>query len=602
MTMSETLHTTPRPAPRSHCPICGSNQLFYSFSHQSYRVMRCADCATMFLNPQPSDEELATIYTGSYFLGHESEQGRRNTSEMKCATAREYLTELARYTGAPSGRLLEVGCGEGDFLSEAETAGYGVTGVEYSAAACATAGKRLQRGRVLEGELADAKLPDSHFDVCVLNDVIEHVRDPLAFLREVRRVLRPEGALFIATPDLSSWSARVMKERWMEWKPEHLTYFNRDNIQTALLKAGFHDVLVQPGWKILSFDYVQAHFEKFPVPLFTRAFRLLGKILPESARAKRRRIVASGMMVFGRKAPAVRESLSVVVPAFNEAATIRPMLEALLKKEIEDLAIEVIIVESNSTDGTRTIVQEFAAHQRVKLILEERPRGKGRAVRTGLAAATGTYVLIQDADLEYDIEDYDALLRPLMSGEHAFVLGSRHGGRNLWKMRQFTGQRSISSFLNLGHWIFTTLINVLFLKRLRDPFTMFKVFRRDCLCGLRFECDRFDFDFELLIRLMQKGYTPTEIPVNYRSRSFHEGKKVSMWRDPITWVQALARLRFSKVDTLAEVARVRADAATVQRQSTTPSADGATTDGQGRAGQIADASLSATKTEGARRP
>jgi SAM-dependent methyltransferase len=578
MSMSETPLAATRPAPRSYCPICGSNQLFYSFSHQSYRVMSCSDCAAMFLNPQPSDGELAKIYTESYFLGHESEQGRRNTSEMKCATARQYLAELARYSGAPSGRLLEVGCGEGDFLSEAEAAGYDVTGVEYSAAACATAGKRMQRGRVLQGELADANLPESHFDVCVLNDVIEHVRDPLAFLREVRRVLRPGGALFIATPDLNSWSARMMKERWMEWKPEHLTYFNRDNIQTALLKAGFQDVLVRPGWKILSFDYVRAHFEKFPVPLFTGAFRLLGKILPESVRAKHRRVVASGMMVFSRKAPAVRETLSVVVPAFNEAATIRPMLEALLKKEIEDLAIEVIIVESNSTDGTREIVKEFATHPRVKLILEDRPRGKGRAVRTGLEAATGAYILIQDADLEYDIEDYDSLLRPLMSGEHAFVLGSRHGGRNLWKMRKFTGQRSISSFLNLGHWIFTTLINVLFLKRLRDPFTMFKVFRRDCLYGLRFECDRFDFDFELLIRLMQKGYVPTEIPVNYRSRSFDEGKKVSMWRDPITWLWALARLRFSKVDTMAEVVRTRAEAAPLQRQTTNPPEHGPAAD------------------------
>ncbi|MEO6788020.1 MAG: glycosyltransferase [Chthoniobacteraceae bacterium] len=567
--MSETIPTTapPRPAPRSYCPICGSNQLFYSFSHQSHRVMRCADCAVMFLNPQPSDADLAKIYTECYFLGHESEEGRRNTSEMKCATARQYLAELARYAGTPSGRLIEVGCGEGDFLSEAETAGYDVTGVEYAAAACATAGRRLQRGRVLQGELADAKLPDSHFDVCVLNDVIEHVRDPLAFLREIRRVLRPGGALFIATPDLRSWSARVMKERWMEWKPEHLTYFNRDNIQTALLKAGFGEVLLRPGWKILSFDYVLAHFEKFPVPVFTAALRLLAKVLPDSVREKRRRIVASGMMVFSRKAPQIRESLSVVVPAFNEAATIRPMLEALLHKEIEDLDIEVIIVESNSTDGTRAIVQEFATHPRVKLILEERPRGKGRAVRTGLAAATGTYILIQDADLEYDVEDYDSLLRPLMSGEHAFVLGSRHGGRNLWKMRQFTGQRSLSSFLNVGHLFFTTLINVLFLKRLRDPFTMFKVFRRDCLCGLHFECDRFDFDFELLIRLMQKGYTPVEIPVNYRSRSFHEGKKVSMWRDPITWLKALARLRFSKVDTMAEMERLRAVAATGQRAS-----------------------------------
>jgi hypothetical protein len=352
-----------------------------------------------------------------------------------------------------------------------------------------------------------------------------------------------------------------MKERWMEWKPEHLTYFNSDNIQTALLKTGFRDVLVQPGWKILSFDYVKAHFEKFPVPVVTPTLRALGKLLPEGTKKKGRRVVASGMMVFCRKAGEKRERLSVVVPAFNEAATIRPLLDSLVSKQIAGMEVEIIVVESNSTDGTREIVQQFADHPRVKVILEDRPRGKGHAVRTGLAAVTGTYVLIQDADLEYDMEDYESLLEPLVNGRHAFVLGSRHGGRNLWKMRQFTGQRSLSTFLNFGHWIFTTLINVLFNRRLRDPFTMFKVFRADCLYGLRFSCNRFDFDYELLVRLMQKGYNPIEIPVNYRSRSFKEGKKVSMVRDPLTWLAALVRLRFSKVDTMSEVERTRAEQA-----------------------------------------
>jgi hypothetical protein len=120
-------------------------------------------------------------------------------------------------------------------------------------------------------------------------------------------------------------------------------------------------------------------------------------------------------------------------------------------------------------------------------------------------------------------------------------------------MRQFTGQHGLSLFVNLGHWFFSTLINVLFFQRLRDPFTMFKVFRRDCLYALEFECDRFDFDFELLIKLIRKGYHPVELPVNYRSRSFKEGKKVRLFRDPLTWLQALWRLRFSKIDPLAVI-------------------------------------------------
>jgi glycosyltransferase involved in cell wall biosynthesis len=247
--------------------------------------------------------------------------------------------------------------------------------------------------------------------------------------------------------------------------------------------------------------------------------------------------------------------LSVIVPAYNEVKTFGVLMEALLRKEMPGLQMEIIVVESNSTDGTRELALKYKDHPRVKLILEEQPRGKGHAVRTGLKAATGDYVLIQDADLEYDLEDYDGLLEPLVAGRAAFVLGSRHGGRNVWKMRQFTGQHGLSLFVNLGHWFFTTLINVLFFQRLRDPFTMFKVFRRDCLYALEFECNRFDFDFELLVKLIRKGYRPIELPVNYRSRSFKEGKKVRMFRDPLTWLGAIAWLRFVKIDPMGVIER-----------------------------------------------
>jgi hypothetical protein len=335
----------------------------------------------------------------------------------------------------------------------------------------------------------------------------------------------------------------------MEFKAEHLTYFDPQTLQTALFKSGFRDVIVEPGWKMLSFDYVKMHFERFPVRMATPVLNFMARVLPQKMRQRHRRIVASGMMVFSRKAKVRPQPvLSVIVPAYNEVKTFRALMETLLCKEMPDLQMEIIVVESNSTDGTRELALKYQDHPRVKLILEEQPRGKGYAVRIGLKAATGDYVLIQDADLEYDLEDYDGLLEPLVAGRAAFVLGSRHGGRNVWKMRQFTGQFGLSLFVNLGHWFFVTLINVLFLQRLRDPFTMFKVFRRDCLYALEFECNRFDFDFELLVKLIRKGYRPIELPVNYRSRSFKEGKKVQMFRDPLTWLRALAWLRFVKID------------------------------------------------------
>ena len=221
------------------------------------------------------------------------------------------------------------------------------------------------------------------------------------------------------------------------------------------------------------------------------------------------------------------KKLSVVLPAFNEAATFEPLMEAVLHKAVPGVQIEIVLVESNSTDGTRELALKYQDHPRVRVVLEDRPQGKGHAVRTGLAQASGDFILIQDADLEYDLDDYDALLEPLIAGREAFTLGARHGG-SAWKMRQFNDQPIPRHGAELSaHWGFTALINVCFFQRLKDPFTMYKVFRRDCLYGLHLECNRFDFDWELLINLVRKGYRPLEMPVNYRSRSFKEGKKVS---------------------------------------------------------------------------
>ncbi|HXA13584.1 MAG TPA: glycosyltransferase family 2 protein [Opitutaceae bacterium] len=239
-------------------------------------------------------------------------------------------------------------------------------------------------------------------------------------------------------------------------------------------------------------------------------------------------------------------TLTVIVPVFNESRTARETLDALLAKQIAGVQFEVVIVESNSTDGSRDIVLGYQADPRVKLILEDTPRGKGHAVRAGLACATGDIIIIQDADLEYDLNDYEELLVPIITGRQTFVLGSRHG-QSGWAIRKFDDQPLHALLLNVGHWTFTLMVNAALGIWLRDPFTMYKVFRRDCIEGLTFESNRFDFDFELLMKLVRNGHRPIEIPISYKSRSFKEGKKVSMIRDPLTWLRAVVKYRFAKL-------------------------------------------------------
>ncbi len=237
--------------------------------------------------------------------------------------------------------------------------------------------------------------------------------------------------------------------------------------------------------------------------------------------------------------------LSVVLPVYNERETFLKVFDELMAKEIADTEIEIVLIESNSTDGTREEVLSLSDDPRVTLILEDTARGKGHAVRAGLQRVTGDVVLIQDADAEYDMADYERLLEPLRLFAASFVLGARqlHEGRR--GMRHFEQEQHMSRLMNVGHVGFLGLFNTVYGQRLKDPFTMYKVFRRDCLTDLHLECDRFDFDWELTAKLIRRGHHPIEIPVSYHSRSFSEGKKIKLLSDPISWVRACFKYRFT---------------------------------------------------------
>jgi hypothetical protein len=321
----------------------------------------------------------------------------------------------------------------------------------------------------------------------------------------------------------------------------------RETVACALWRAGFDCPLIWASREILSAEP--------PVRLLARLLpsRALGAgpQLPAAATPLARPDRLLAMARRGDLAPPRERMirLSVVLPVYNEQATFRDVIGQLLAKEIPGYEIEICLVESNSTDGTRDEVLLYADHPRVRLALEDKPSGKGHAVRKGFELATGDIVLIQDADLEYDLEDYEKLLAPIRDGEVGFVLGSRHAahGAKSWQIRQFATQRHSAALMNVGHLLFTSLFNWVFGQKLRDPFTMYKVFLRGAIHNVRFECNRFDFDFELAGKLIRQGYNPREIPVSYRSRSFKEGKKVSPLGDPPTWLKACARHRFSRL-------------------------------------------------------
>jgi len=236
------------------------------------------------------------------------------------------------------------------------------------------------------------------------------------------------------------------------------------------------------------------------------------------------------MAEVGNRQSAIGNSkLSVVIPVYNERDTIA---EILRRVEATGLAHEIVVVDDASTDGTRDVLQQLPP-SRVRLLLHERNRGKGRALRTGFDAVTGDIVLVQDADLEYTPSDYPALLKPIVDGEADVVIGSRFLG----------GTHRVLYFWHcLGNRFLTTFSNLLTNLNLSDMECCYKVFRADVLRRLVLRSERFGIEPELVARVAQLGCRIYEVPVSYFGRDYMHGKKIT-WRDGLAALWHI--LRFS---------------------------------------------------------
>jgi glycosyltransferase involved in cell wall biosynthesis len=223
--------------------------------------------------------------------------------------------------------------------------------------------------------------------------------------------------------------------------------------------------------------------------------------------------------------------LSVIVPAYNEAATIVEILERI---RATGLDIELIVVDDGSTDGTREILQREKS--RIDhLIFQAKNSGKGAALKAGFAVATGDVLIIQDADLEYDPDDYRELLRPIEKAGADLVLGSRLTGAK--------PQRAYYYWHYVGNRLITFIARVLYNTTLSDIYTCYKVFKREQLVGLDVQSDGFEFDAEFLAILLKRHLVVYEVPIAYYGRSYGEGKKIK-WYHTVRVVWNLIKYRF----------------------------------------------------------
>jgi SAM-dependent methyltransferase len=275
-------------------------------------VYFCCNCRCEFLEPQPDDRTLAEIYSAHYFLGDHSEESDQRISEMKTATANLYLDRLAKTLPANGARFLEIGCGTGDLLVQAQSRSLEVHGVEFSTISTAAANRRLGAELVQPGTIETASLPTGYFDVIAACDVIEHTRNPKSFLERAHALLRPGGLIFLVTPSLDSWSRKLLGKRWMDYKVEHLFYFGRASLRRLLADAGFERPVFEGNRKVLTLDYMYHHFDRFTVPGLTPLFRLARRLAPERLALRHWVLPASGILVTAGK-PAGDASRSIEV-------------------------------------------------------------------------------------------------------------------------------------------------------------------------------------------------------------------------------------------------------------------------------------------------
>jgi glycosyltransferase involved in cell wall biosynthesis len=237
------------------------------------------------------------------------------------------------------------------------------------------------------------------------------------------------------------------------------------------------------------------------------------------------------MITLNASPDAHRCRVSVVVPVFNEKDTIRTIVQRIRAVALET---EIIVVDDGSTDGTRQVI-ETCRETIDRVILFDRNRGKGAAVKAGFAAASGEVIVIQDADLEYDPEDYHELLRPILVANADLVIGSRMTGAR--------PQRAYYYWHYVGNKIITQLTRVLYNTTLSDIYSCYKMFRRECLTGLDVRSDGFEFDAEFLALLLKRHLVVYEVPISYYGRTYSEGKKIRwhhVWR--VLW--NLVKYRF----------------------------------------------------------
>lgn len=230
----------------------------------------------------------------------------------------------------------------------------------------------------------------------------------------------------------------------------------------------------------------------------------------------------------------MKPTLSVVIPVYNEVEFVETLVQKVLAA-VPEIEKEILLVDDGSTDGTRDLLKKMEDLPRIRVKFHEKNQGKGAALRTGFDMAQGEIVVIQDADLEYDPQDYPRLLAPILEGKADVVYGSRFSGET---------HRVLFFWHYVGNRLLTTLSNMFTNLNLTDMETCYKAFRTEILKSVRFRSNRFAFEPEFTAKMARGGYRIYETSISYHGRDYSEGKKIT-WVDGIPALWTIVKCRFT---------------------------------------------------------
>ncbi|HOW35839.1 MAG TPA: methyltransferase domain-containing protein [Candidatus Omnitrophota bacterium] len=491
----------------------------------SLRIVCCRRCGFTFLNPLPDQTTIVDNYVSMVDDKYlQEEKGRRASAR----SVLNYLNSIKKDKGV----LLDIGCAAGFLLDEARKDGWEVYGVELSRWAVGYARKTLCLGNIVQGTLKDANFSRNFFDAVVMTDVIEHLIQPKTMLEEIRPLLKPNGVMCCATPDVDSLVSRLLGAKWWGIKCSHLHYFNKFTLDELFRATGFTVAKIRSHARTFSLGYWVENFASYKPSLrFIDSFL---KKYPKLAAFSVSLDLGDQIEVFARKSrqikylheleagleeerPKGRKKIIAIFPAYNAAKT----LERTFKDIPKDCFDEIILIDDASKDDT----VEIARRLNLKVFVHEERKGYGATQKTGYNKALemgADIVVMVHPNYQYDPKVIPALIEPILKGRAEAVFGSRmmkggalEGGMPLWKYN--------------ASILLTALQNIVLGIYLTEYHTGFRAYSRKYLTGVNFEANSngLIFDTEIIVQGALKFMKFEEVPI--RTRYFDEAPSIGLW-------------------------------------------------------------------------